>query len=156
MAAATTRISYKGCEAGAPTLGGYAIDPMSAITSGTTYVSNNKCFEIVSVTGYGGLNPPTITFDTGPFTDCRECYGSIFDYAAAVDCINEDTYYFEFSGFTGGTPLVGEVYFIEVPGKDGSSYNCFEMKSYGSFTLMILFLILTLYLQHFQQTVRDV
>ena len=111
---ATTKFLYKGCEPGAPTLGGSAIDPMSAITSGTTYVSNNKCFEIIQVLSYGVLNPPTITFDTGPFTDCRECYGSIFDYAAAVDCINENTYYFEFSGFTGGTPLVGEVYFIEL------------------------------------------
>jgi hypothetical protein len=130
--AVTTRLTYKGCEAGALTLGGSAIDPMSAITSGTTYVSNNKCFEILSVEAYGTLSPATITFDTGPFTDCRECYGSIFDYAAAVDCINESTYYFEFSGFT-GTPLIDEVYFIEISGKDGSSYNCFEMKSYGNY-----------------------
>jgi hypothetical protein len=108
---------------------------MSAITSGTTYVSNNKCFEILLVDAYGTLSPATITFDAGPFTDCRECYGSIFDYAAAVDCINRDTYYFEFSGFTGGTPLVGEVYFIEVPGKivGESGYNCFEIKSYGNY-----------------------
>ena len=130
--AVTTKISYKGCEVGAPTLGGCAIDPFSVLTSGTTYTSTGKCFEILSVEAYGTLSPDTITFDTGPFTDCRECYGSIFDYAAAVDCINGSTYYFEFTGFT-GTPLIDEVYFIEISGKDGSSYNCFGMKSYGSF-----------------------
>lgn len=131
--AVTTRLTYKPCEAGAPTSNGYAIDSLSAITSGTTYVSNGKCVEILSVTGYGSLNQPTITFDSGPYADCRECYGTIYDYVASPDCINKDTYYFEFTGFT-GTPLIGEVYFIEtIDDKGGSVYNCFEMKSYGKF-----------------------
>jgi hypothetical protein len=132
--AATTKILYKGCESGAPTIAGIVNDPMSAITSGTTYTYHNTCYEIIQVLSYSSGNI-TITFDGGPYNDCRECYGSIFDYAAAVDCINENTYYFEFSGFTGGTPLVGEVYFIELPGKvvGQSAYNCFEIKSYGNY-----------------------
>jgi len=127
----TTAITYKGCESGAPIISGYAIDQFSAITSGTTYTSSGKCIEILSVNSYGNTNPDTITFDTGPFTDCRECYGSIFDYVAAIDCINGVTYYFEFSGFTGGTPLVDEVYFIELLEKGSSVYNCYSMVSYG-------------------------
>lgn len=128
----TTKISYKGCDSGSPTSGGYAIDPSSAITSGTTYTLSGKCVEILSVFN-GILTPPTITFDAGPYADCRECYGTIYDYVAATDCINKNTYYFEFSGFT-GTPLINEVYFMEtLDNKGGSVYNCFEMISYGNF-----------------------
>jgi hypothetical protein len=57
------------------------------------------------------VTPPTITFSGGPYNDCRECYGANYDYIAATDCINQQTYYFEFTGFT-GTPLINEVYFI--------------------------------------------
>ena len=129
----TTKVTYKGCDSGSPTSGGYAIDPSSAITSGTTYTISGMCIEILSVTVYGILTPPTITFDAGPYADCRECYGTIYDYVAATDCINGDTYYFEFSGFT-GTPLINEVYFMEtLDDKGGSVYNCFEMISYGNF-----------------------
>lgn len=128
----TTKVTYKGCDSGSPTSGGYAIDPSSAITSGTTYTISGECVEILSVFN-GNSSPATITFDTGPYADCRECYGTIYDYVAATDCINGDTYYFEFSGFT-GTPLINEVYFMEtLDDKGGSVYNCFEMISYGNF-----------------------
>ena len=132
----TTQLRYIAC-GGDPLrpLSAYVEDSLSAITSGTTYYSGGDggvCYEIINIIKYGTGTLPTTSFSGGPYNDCRECYGSNYDYVAAVDCINESTYYFEFSGFT-GTPLIDEVYFIEISGKDGSSYNCFEMKSYGSF-----------------------
>jgi hypothetical protein len=132
--AITTRFNYTRCGGDGGNLIGVALDPLSAITSGTTYVLNGNCIEIISVQ-YQSSFEPTDTFDSGPYTDCGECYESNYDYVSATDCINENTYYFEFSGFTGGTPLLGEVYFIEVPGKvvGQSGYNCFEMKGYGNY-----------------------
>ena len=133
--ASTTKFTYNFCgDANNPT-DGVTSDPSSLLISGTTYNSGLKCYEIIAIKNYNSGQSPTIFFNGGPYNDCGECYGSIFDYVAAVDCINESTYYFEFSGFTGGTPLVGEVYFIEVPGKivGESGYNCFEIKSYGNY-----------------------
>jgi hypothetical protein len=130
----TTELRYITC-GGDPLrpLSAYVEDPLSAITSGTTYYRGGVCYEIINIIKYGTGVLPTTSFSGGPYNDCRECYGSNYDYVAAVDCINESTYYFEFSGFTGGTPLVGEVYFIETIDRGVIQYNCFEIKSYGNY-----------------------
>ena len=132
MSGVTTEIKYKKCGATDGLTTGNVSDPLSAFTSGTTYFYRGACFEIISVVRYGINRPPTITFESGPYNDCRECYGANYDYVAVTDCINRDTYYFEFSGFT-GTPLINEVYFITTIDRGTISYNCYTMFSYGIF-----------------------
>ena len=126
----TTQLTYRRCGDTGRTTSGYVEDPLSAFTSGTTYFYSGNCYEIINVIKYGTGTSPTITFSGGPYNDC---YGANYDYVAVTDCINENTYYFDLNGFTGGTPLIGEVYFIEVIAKDQLAYNCFQMKSYGNY-----------------------
>jgi hypothetical protein len=127
----TTQLTYRRCGDTGRTTSGYVEDPLSAFTSGTTYFYRGNCYEIINVIKYGTGTSPTITFSGGPYNDCRECYGANYDYVAVTDCIDSNTYYFEFSGFT-GTPLIGEVYFIEVIDKGETIYNCYSMVSYGN------------------------
>jgi len=130
--AKTTDFFYRKCGDIRSPQRGTTEDPLSAITSGTTYTNRNSCYEITQVLSYNGGNI-TITFDGEPYSSCLECYGIIYDYVAATDCINQGTYYFEFSGFT-GTPLINEVYFINAEDESGNQfYNCYEMVSYGVF-----------------------
>ena len=132
MADLTSAITYRKCGTKDAPSSAYMSNPLSAVTTGTTYFYTGECFEILTVGKLGG-QPETIVFSGGPYNDCRECYGANYDYVAATDCINENTYYFEFTGFT-GTPLINEVYFMEtLDNKGGSVYNCFEMISYGNF-----------------------
>lgn len=127
----TTEITYRRCGTTSKPTSGYVDDPLSAVTSGTTYfVDRGDCYEIITVGRYGSA-APTITFSGGPYDDCRECYGANYDYVAVTDCIDSNTYYFEFSGFT-GTPLIGEVYFIESIDRGETTYNCYSMVSYGN------------------------
>jgi hypothetical protein len=127
----TTQLTYITCGGPSKPLSGYVYDPLSAITSGTTYFSRSTCYEITSVIRYGTERLPTITFSGGPYNDCRECYGANYDYVAATDCISDQTYYFEFTGFT-GTPLINEVYFIPTIDRGDLTYNCYTMVSYGN------------------------
>lgn len=129
---ATTSFKYRKCGDVSKPTDGVTDDPFSALTSGTTYFYRGTCYEIISVTRYDSGLDSLITFSGGPYDDCRECYGANYDYVAVTDCINSNTYYFEFSGFT-GTPLIDEVYFIESIDKGGIQYNCFEIKSYGNY-----------------------
>lgn len=132
MAAVTSEITYRRCgDVRSPT-SGYVDDPLSGFTTGTTYFLSGNCYEIITVSKYGTGNKATITFSGGPYNDCRECYGSNYDYVAVTDCIDSNTYYFEFSGFT-GTPLIDEVYFINVENRGNSIYNCYNMESYGNY-----------------------
>lgn len=127
-----TEFFYRQCGSTSREVEGVTADPLSAITSGTTYTYRGICYEITSVVRYDSGKEITITFSGGPYNDCRECYGANYDYVAAIDCINSNTYYFEFTGFT-GTPLIDEVYFIQTEGKYGESiYNCYYIESYGN------------------------
>lgn len=130
MSEVTTQLTYINCGK-TKLLVGYVEDPLSAITSGTTYYSSGVCHEVKTITQYGTSTKPTITFSGGPYNDCRECYGANYDYVAATDCINNNTFYLEFSGFT-GTPLIGEVYFIPTIDNKGLGFNCYTMVSYGN------------------------
>jgi hypothetical protein len=127
----TTEITYRRCGDTIDPTAGYVTDPLSAFTSGTTYFYRGNCYEIITVGKYGTVQLPTISFSGGPYNDCRECYGANYDYVAVTDCINSNTYYFEFSGFT-GTPLIDEVYFIEGIDRGETTYNCYSMVSYGN------------------------
>jgi hypothetical protein len=127
----STEITYRKCGATDGLTSGKVSDPLSAFTSGTTYFYRGECFDIISVVQYGINRPPTITFSGGPYNDCRECYGANYDYVAATDCISDQTYYFEFTGFT-GTPLINEVYFIPTTERGNVTYNCYTMVSYGN------------------------
>ena len=131
----TSQLTYRKCEDISKPLQGYVNDPLSAITSGTTYFYRGSCYEITNVIRYGTSTEPTITFSGGPYNDCRECYGANYDYVAATDCISDQTYYFEFTGFT-GTPLINEVYFIPTIDRGDISYNCYNMVSYGTYDPM--------------------
>lgn len=128
----TTQLTYITCGDPSKPTTGYVDDPLSAITSGTTYFARSTCYEITSVIRYGTKTEPTITFSGGPYNDCRECYGANYDYVAVTDCISDQTYYFEFTGFT-GTPLIDEVYFITTINRGETNYNCYNMVSYGTY-----------------------
>ena len=68
----TTELTYRKCGDKSKPLSGYVDDPLSAITSGTTYYIRD-CYEIINVIRYGTSTVPTITFSGGPYNDCREC-----------------------------------------------------------------------------------
>ena len=131
MGVQTSAIQFRECRLNPATQQGYVENPLSAITSGSTYNIGGKCFEIISV-GKLGNDAATVKLDSGPYADCRECYDFTHDYIAAVDCIKSSTVYFEFSGFT-GSPLVDEVYFIETEAKGSSIYSCYTIAGYGVF-----------------------
>jgi len=129
--AATTEFTYRRCGDTNPPQKGVAVDPLSAITSGTTYSYRGTCIEIVQVLSYNA-GTVTITFDGGPYNNCVDCYASFYDYVAVTDCINSNTYYFELSGFT-EIPLTGETYFIHGEYRGEIFYNCFDIVEYGVF-----------------------
>jgi hypothetical protein len=58
----TTELTYRKCGDTSKSLSGYVDDPLSAITSGTTYFYRGNCYEIITVVKYGSSNPPNYNF----------------------------------------------------------------------------------------------
>jgi len=84
--ATTTDFFYRKCGDIRSPQRGTTKDPLSAITSGTTYTNRNSCYEITQVLSYNGGNI-TITFDGGPYSSCLECTGSDNHYVwYGMDC----------------------------------------------------------------------